>query len=340
MKKLFLLFLFSVFFNCKNIINAQSLNLEETKKILCSNKWFLRRFEEYGKMFTVPKDMQGMKMVFKTDGTLIVFFPDEKESEAKVENWTITKTEIKVENSVNKYAYKYILKDFIGYKLYLTLEGSPTFVLTQADRIINTAILEKQSKLQTINDIKYIDIGQQIWALKNLNTEHFRNGDRIKEASTKEEWQRSVNIGQPAWCYSMDDALNGQEYGKLYNWHAVNDPRGLAPAGWHVPGKNEIDLMVNFLGGVWEASKKMKTSAYWVKNGGGTNSSGFSALPGGCRKISGDFKGLNFEGFFWTTTLESMEGRAIQYVLSNDKLALQQYQALFGEGCSVRCVRD
>ncbi len=191
-----------------------------------------------------------------------------------------------------------------------------------------------------------VTIGLQVWAVKNLDTRYFKNGDRINEANTKEEWQQAAKNGQPAWCYIMDDEQNGPEYGRLYNWFAVNDPRGLAPDGWHIPNTKEVEVLKDFLGGDWKASSKMKTTGFWAKNGGGTNSSGFSAMPGGFRKVSGDFKGLNFEGLFWTTSpadskgIAVQKGNAIQYVLYNDKVAFQVYQASFGEGCSVRCIQD
>ena len=331
MKKIFFLLLFNSIFNFQNSLSAQNMSIEETKKILCSHKWFLRRFEEDGKMFTVPKDMQGMKMVFKTDGTLYLFFPDEKESEVTIENWTITKNQIKVENHIKKYAYNYILKDFIGYKLYLTLEDSPTFVLEQAEKIENTSRNEKGT------------IGQQIWTTENLNVDYFRNGDPIAEAKTSEEWKKAADNGQPAWC---NNEHNKPEFGKLYNWYAINDPRGLAPKGWHVPSKNEVDVLIKFLGGSEKASAKMKTTEFWRNNGdgnaGGNNSSGFSAMPAGKRYVNGGFAEYNFGGYFWTTTLyNGGEKHAHHFIIQAGKGSLMNGQiALLGYGCSVRCVKD
>ena len=80
-----------------------------------------------------------------------------------------------------------------------------------------------------------VKIGSQVWATENLNVDRFRNGDPIPQAKTAEEWQNAGNNQQPAWCYYNNDPKNGESYGKLYNWYAVNDRRGLAPQGWHIP---------------------------------------------------------------------------------------------------------
>ena len=83
------------------------------------------------------------------------------------------------------------------------------------------------------------------------------------EAKTNEEWNQANENKQPAWCYYENDPKNGAKYGKLYNWYAVNDPRGLAPAGWHVPSDAEWTILSDFLGGESTAGKKMKSLSGW-----------------------------------------------------------------------------
>lgn len=85
-----------------------------------------------------------------------------------------------------------------------------------------------------------VKIGDQFWMAENLNVDKFRNGDTIPEAKTEEEWIEAGENGQPAWCYYNNNPENGDHYGKLYNWYAVNDLRGLAPEGWRVPTQEEI----------------------------------------------------------------------------------------------------
>lgn len=178
-------------------------------------------------------------------------------------------------------------------------------------------------------------IGEQVWSTENLNTDRFRNGDLIPEAATREEWAHAAKNGQPAWCYYPDN----EKFGKLYNWYAVNDPRGIAPEGWHIPSKEEVNKLVNFLGGKEEAAKKMKTTTSWVEQGGSTNSSGFSALPGGVRTSDGTFLNVILAGHFWTTSLSTDKIRPVMtYHMSVGPLNF--YPAFFGEGCSVRCIKN
>ena len=103
---------------------------------------------------------------------------------------------------------------------------------------------EKKSK-----DSGTIRIGSQTWAVANLNVNTFRNGDTIPEASTNKEWVAAGESGKPAWCYYNNDPANGPKFGKLYNWYAVNDPRGLAPVGWTLSGDADWTKLINSLGG-------------------------------------------------------------------------------------------
>lgn len=89
------------------------------------------------------------------------------------------------------------------------------------------------------------------------------------------------------WCYYNNDTANGRVYGKLYNWYAVNDPRGLAPQGWRIPSNGEWTTLTTFLGGAYPAGYKMKAGTIdWIPYGG-SNSSSFTGLPGGNRGYEG-----------------------------------------------------
>jgi uncharacterized protein (TIGR02145 family) len=159
--------------------------------------------------------------------------------------------------------------------------------------------------------LKSVVIGIQIWTTENLNVDHFRNGDAIPEAKTAEEWKAAGNAKRPAWCYYDNDPKNGKKYGKLYNYYAVNDARGLAPSGWYVPSDEEWNVLSIFLGGEDIAGIKMKSTAGWWGNGNGTNSTGFSALPGGFRSDSdGEFFGINGYGLWWSSSPGDSAGTA------------------------------
>lgn len=141
------------------------------------------------------------------------------------------------------------------------------------------------------NTYKTVKIGSQEWMAENLDVSTFKNGDPIPEAKTADEWLKAVEEGKPAWCFYANDPANGKRYGKLYNWHAVTDPRGLAPAGWHLPTNAEWTQLKVFLGGEDVAGSKMKSTGGWKENGNGTNESGFSGLPAGTR---GDYPLYSF----------------------------------------------
>ena len=144
-------------------------------------------------------------------------------------------------------------------------------------------------------------IGNQTWTTKNLDVATFRNGDAIPQAKTDEEWEAAGVNKQPAWCYYENDVANGTKYGKLYNWYAVKDARGLAPTGWHIPTDEEWTVLSTFLGGEDVAGKKMKSSSGWNYKGNGNNSSGFTGLPGGFRYY-GAFANLVGGGGWWSTS--------------------------------------
>jgi uncharacterized protein (TIGR02145 family) len=182
-----------------------------------------------------------------------------------------------------------------------------------------------------------VTIGTQTWTLANLNVNTFQNGDSIAEARTNKEWEALCQAGKPAWCYYNNDPLNGQKFGKLYNWYAVNDPRGLAPAGWTLPGDADWVKLINFLGGQESAGIKMKTTTGWIDGNNGTNESGFSGMPGGYRVENGAFANLGSIGTWWSST-QSKSSTAIDfYIALRSRLERSNNSKQRGE--SVRCLR-
>ena len=184
---------------------------------------------------------------------------------------------------------------------------------------------------------QYVKIGSQVWSSKNLNVSKFRNGDPIPQALSAEDWERASSNGEPAWCYYDNDPKNGPKYGKLYNWYAVNDPRGLAPAGWHIPSENEWRILINFIGA--SAGTKLKSNQGWFNNGNGTNSAGFSALPGGYRYSYGSFLNIEENGNWWTST-ETGNSSAWQRVMNCRSSTVVTFDGIKGSGQSVRCIKN
>ncbi|HMO31932.1 MAG TPA: fibrobacter succinogenes major paralogous domain-containing protein [Lacibacter sp.] len=196
----------------------------------------------------------------------------------------------------------------------------------------------------TVTDIegrtyKTAKLGTQTWMAENLSVTRFRNGDNIPQATTKEAWLRADLEGEPAWCYYNNDSSNAAAYGLLYNWYAVTDPRGLAPAKWHVPNQEEWSRLINYLGGKGEAGAKLKDSSGWNNGGNGSNASGFAALPGGSRTESAQFIGMARYGYWWSAQEQSSRnGWGIDMGFGYRHVNLVPFAK--GSGFAVRCVRD
>ncbi len=175
------------------------------------------------------------------------------------------------------------------------------------------------------------------WAAKNLDEPNFSNGDPIPEAKSEEEWETASNEKKPAWCYFNNDPELGRKYGKLYNWYALNDPRGICPKGWRIPSDEEWNSLIVFLGK--NAGTKLKSSGGWDKNGNGTDSIHFSALPAGIRYPGGVFDKLGRWAYFWTADKDDkVWHRYLEYLSPN--LESREYDSVKkGTGMSVRCIR-
>lgn len=210
----------------------------------------------------------------------------------------------------------------------------------------------KESKVAELNQnqpIQEVKIGNQIWMKKNLDVAKFRNGDVIPQAKTNIEWEKAGENGQPAWCYYDNDPANGTKYGRLYNWHAVNDPRGLAPEGYHIPTLDDWTILTDYLGP--NPEEKLKSTVGWNnsglnlgdKTGNGTNSSGFSAVPSGYRTPNGPFYSKGGFGIWWSSSTPEEDYGSLTAeakYLTNDKRYLVDGYRNLSEGLSVRCVKN
>lgn len=185
-----------------------------------------------------------------------------------------------------------------------------------------------------------VTIGSQTWMAKNLDVTTFRNGDAIAEVRSDEDWEKAYDDKKPAWCYYNNDAANGAKYGKLYNWWAIVDTRGLAPSGWRVPSTSDWNRLTSGLG--TGAAKNMKSSSGWNESGNGTNQSNFSALPGGFRETAPDsFGDIGSNGYWWSSSINEIFGFELGAGLflknNSDEPQRDSYAA---EGLSVRCIKD
>jgi len=182
-------------------------------------------------------------------------------------------------------------------------------------------------------------IGAQYWMEKNLEVTTYRNGDPIPYVTDANAWA-ALTTG--AWCYYNNDPANGSLYGKLYNWYAVNDPRGLAPTGWHVSTDDEWTTLSTTLGGDAVAGGKMKvagTTRWTTPNTGADNSSGFAGLPGGIRDNNGTFSNVGYNGYWWSSTGEDATLAWYRFLFYNSGNILR-WGFNKRHGFSVRCLRD
>ena len=188
-----------------------------------------------------------------------------------------------------------------------------------------------------------VKIGNQTWMSENLNVDAFLNGDQIKEAKTARKWKKMARKHKPAWCYYENKTVNGNVYGRLYNWYAVNDSRGLVPCGWHVSTDKEWAELVEFCGGEDVAGIKLKSVKGWKEHvnnlSNGNNKSGFNGLPGGYRFSNGDFFYKGNFGYWWTSTQENEE-KAYSRDQGFDKSSVGKESSEKAYGMSVRCIKD
>ncbi len=204
-------------------------------------------------------------------------------------------------------------------------------------------------------------IGAQCWTKENLRVRRYNNGTSILfdaiggSGGISSTWQ-NLTIGAHT-IYAHDSVAtpsNLTKYGYLYNWYAAkgistdgpifpNDTLRICPTGWHVPTDTEWTTLTTELGGESLAGGKMKsigTVSYWNSpNEGATNSSGFSALPGGYRGLNGSFTSIGDDAIFWSATEAAIDyawGRLL--ISSNGNVGRGNDKRSFG--ASVRCIKD
>jgi uncharacterized protein (TIGR02145 family) len=217
-------------------------------------------------------------------------------------------------------------------------------IITKENKINKEQNIEFGSYTDTRENKQYITVkmGDRIWMTGNLDVVHFRNGDLIPEAKTDEEWTDSGKKGLPAWCCYDNDPANTGKYGKLYNWFAVNDPRGLTPEGWHVPSDAEWDIIQNYFGEQKTDGEGLKTSSGRARKGIDQNLEGFFRLPGGCRASNGSFNGMEIWGWWWASENSQIasEGHAKgrRWDAADNSLKISDPNET--QGLSVRCIRD
>ena len=225
----------------------------------------------------------------------------------------------------------YLSKPLLSFKLFIALLCLVTIIIS-CKQPTPTSVTDIDGNIYPV-----VKIGNQFWMALNLKVTHYRNGDPIKNIPDNQQWSSS-NTGAYCNYNNLPD-----EYGFLYNWHAINDARNIAPKGWHIPTSEDITTLINTLKGDTIAGAFLKSNSreYWAyPNEGGCNASGFSALPGGYRYgVDGSFHTAGSNGYWWTTRhsyeLFSWSKRVYTYFAD-----VQRDPQYLTYGLSVRCVKD
>lgn len=184
---------------------------------------------------------------------------------------------------------------------------------------------------------KTVKIGSQEWLAENLISTRFLDGTPIQFVTNNDDW---IILTTAACCVYKNYESNVAIYGRLYNWYAVTDTRGLCPSGWHVPGDEEWTVLINYLGGETIAGGKLKSPDGWYSSNGETgNSCNFSAMPGGARLPSGIFSNAGDYGYFWSVT-EFDALKAWERYLNYKNASIGRFSNNKRYGFSVRCIRN
>jgi uncharacterized protein (TIGR02145 family) len=188
-------------------------------------------------------------------------------------------------------------------------------------------------------------IGFTQWMVENLNEEKFRNGDKIPEAKTREEWLTYAEKKQAAWCYHEENPNNEKGFGKIYNGYALDDQRGLAPKGWRIPTESEWNFLIQIHGGEETAGKNMKSSTGWIddeegNNGNGTNELEFNALAGGYRDFRGLFRPIGEYTSFWVIGKKDDDNYGNRINLYNSLIEAEIEPGQKASGFYVRCINE
>jgi len=194
-----------------------------------------------------------------------------------------------------------------------------------------------------------VTIGNQVWMAENLRSTRYNNGDPIEYIGSITDWP---NADSGACCYYNGAAEALGIYGLMYNFRAVNDPRGIAPPGWHVPTYYEWLGLVAYCGNA-DAGNRLREhgNKHWiVDNDEATDQYGFCALPGGYRDFQGEYYDMRQTARFWSSThwLPSTPGYPEAWYISfaGDKdptLGEPEHEITnetYLQGCSIRCVKD
>jgi uncharacterized protein (TIGR02145 family) len=218
-----------------------------------------------------------------------------------------------------------LLRIIVLYSLFIACQKTSN---NQNESNLNSSFIDIDG-----NYLPVVNVGGKMWMQKNLNVSRFRNGDPIPKIESNWGVSRS-----PAFCfYNNDSSTYASTYGRLYNWQAINDPRGLAPEGWHVATIKEWNEITNCIGCI--SYGLSDTSILWETQFASTDNSKFKGLPAGARDINGNFIDIRKSAVWWTST-EVSTNSAWYIWLNNNRIIHKDYTYTKEWGFAVRCVKN
>jgi len=200
------------------------------------------------------------------------------------------------------------------------------------NEIKSTTAKPIEKKLSTIS------IGKQLWMKENLKLDTFQNNDEIFHAKTEKEWILAGENKIPAWCYPNNDSNLGDEIGKLYNWYAASDPRGLCPLGMRVPKREDIDELISYLHSNNQNTKSLKSKHNWKRKGNGDDFYKMNIIPYPKRYAMGTFTPDGYACAFWSQD-ENIHYTSYFWELraENDDITLGKVDK--NAGFLIRCIK-
>jgi len=221
--------------------------------------------------------------------------------------------------------------------------------------IFNTKVADGETPVA--NTYNTVTIGTQVWMSENLKTTRYITGTAIANVTADAAW---MALGTPAYCWFNNDITNKNIYGAMYNWYTIRDGN-VCPLGWHVPSDDEYIILEEFLGVVhgslpgqseawgWRGTDQgaqLKSTTGWATGANGTNTSGFSALPGGYRYAeNGAFNNLGDLSYWWTSTAEPLPSDIATYRRLDGAVDATNTQVFRGAvqqegGKYIRCLKN
>jgi uncharacterized protein (TIGR02145 family) len=236
-----------------------------------------------------------------------------------------------IANFAESYSYTY---EISGRILTLTDDKGKKeiYVKAQEGKIEGKTLIDNRDSKK----YKTVIIGVQTWMAENLNYNAEGSKCYGEGGEVATDYDDKGNITATKTLSDREVLDICTKYGRLYDW---NTAKTACPSGWHLPSKNEWDVLEKIVGGLKVAGKKLKSKSDWSNNVNGTDEFGFSALPGGLGKSDGNFVDVGYFGYWWSA---SEYNNSYAYNRSIDYNRESIGQNPYGKSSlqSIRCVRD